>query len=173
MLAAQVVLLSVRNRALAAELAAAAPRPASENAPERARLEVGDELRPFHLRAADGTIRAVEFEEWATLLLVFADQCSACPLAFPEWERLVEPFQRASVPVLGLWMDPPDGVPGHESAGRPFPVYTLTDAREVPLAELATVPFTALLDQDGRVLWRHYGPLSEELREELLAFAAP
>lgn len=168
-LAVQVLALSSRNRALRAQLGE--QQAAAEDRPQRARLRIGDAFTPFHLRAADGSERRVAFDSWATLLLVFAEECPACPLVYPEWEALVEPFEAASVPVLGLRLDPEDAERPAEQGDHPFPVFTLTDAREVPLAELATVPSTILLDEAGRVLWCRYGTLTDEQRAELLAFA--
>ena len=166
-LAVQVVLLSLQNRELARRLDAPAEVAAAER---RARLEVGEVLQPFRLRADDGSVGELRFDSWATLLLVFAEQCPACPLVFPDWEDLLPLCRAASVPVVGLRLDPRGDETPESAREHPFSIHTLVDAREVPMAELATVPLTVLLDDAGRVLWCHYGSLGDADRQELRSF---
>lgn len=169
-LALEVLLLVVENRRLRRVLAHESAPAASASPAERPRLRVGDVFGPFTLRAEDGDLWRVEFDAQAapTLLLVFAEECPACPLVLPDWEEVVPDFLALSARVLGLRLDPPAAGADEEPLVRGFPVLTLTDASEVPLAELATVPVTVLLDRTGSVLFVRYGGLQPEHKNELL-----
>ena len=162
-LAVEVVLLVRENRRLHESLAQ------EHAAPARTRLQEGEVLEPFTLRKADGSLETIAFrpEVGPTLLLVFAEECPACPAVLQDWEREVVPdFLAASARVVGLRIDPSGG--NLAPAGTSFPVFTLGDATEVPLDKLATVPLTVLLDRAGIVLFVRYGALEAEHKHELV-----
>lgn len=163
----EVVLLALENRRLEAALAAEPTGTGSER-PERPRLAAGDALGSFTLRTAAGELVPVAFDgtHGPSLVLVFAQECWACPLALPAWEGLVPRALAAGARVVGLRLDPGD--PREDLlADLPVTVGSLEDASEVPLAQLATVPLTLLLDPDGIVLWARYGALEPAAAGEL------
>jgi hypothetical protein len=160
-LAVEVVLLVLENRRLREALAQ------EPLAPARERLRAGDVLEPFTLQNADGSLETIAFqpEIGPTLLLVFAQECPACPGVLQDWEREVVPdFLAASARVVGLRLDPGSQAP----ASTGFPVFTLADATEVPLEKLASVPLTVLLDRAGSVVFVRYGALEPEHKHELV-----
>ena len=77
-------------------------------------------------------------------------------------------FLAASARVLGLRLDSPGDGQSLPAASAAFPVFTLTDATEVPLAALATVPLTVLLDRAGVVVFVRYRDLETEHKHELV-----
>jgi len=159
-LAVLVVVLSVQNRALRAALARERAHDSEASAGD-ARFVPGERLAPLKLLARDGSVETLAFDGGGrgTLLLFYAETCNVCPQVFLSWEQLAPQFAADGVRVAAVQLDRTAtstdyGPPGVES-------FALGDFSRVPVAKIATVPVTLLVDASGVVQWVHYGTLTE------------
>jgi peroxiredoxin len=166
-LAALVVVLSSQNRALKRALAHESVVRADQ---AEARFVPGEIVPPLSLLARDGGVETLDFagDGGRTLLMFYAETCNVCPQVFLSWEQLLPQFTSDGVRVAAVQLDrtgtsAPYGPPGVES-------FALADFSRVPLAKVATVPLTLLLDERGTVLSAHYGTLTEKDMGALIAF---
>lgn len=168
-LAIEVFLLSSENRRLKEALAAEGST--EQGGPERPRIEVGDSFAPFLLER-NGSPESIEFhgDGRLTLLLVFAEQCPACPVVVPYWEAIATELSEAGHRTLAIQLDQdrPASLLDHSS----IPTYAFASLLPEHFEKLTTVPLTVLVDGSGAVIWRHYGELGPQHQTELSALAA-
>jgi hypothetical protein len=171
-LAILVVVLSSQNRAL--KQALARERTQQEDREQRGRagatFATGETLPPLGLLAGGGTVERLEFDGQGrgTLLLFYAETCNVCPQVFLSWEELAPQFTAAGVRVAAVQLDRTNL---DNAFGPPaIPSFALADFSSVPLAKIATVPVTLLLDARGAVRWAHYGTLTPHDMSALVAF---
>ena len=169
-LAILVVVLTTQNRALKHALAQERAEHDARRAPSEARLVPGDVLPPLALLARDGSVERVAHDGTGrgALLLFYAESCNVCPQVFLSWEELAPQFASEDVRVVAVQMDrtgssAPYGPHGIES-------FALADFATLPLAKIATVPLTLLVDERGVVRSAHYGTLTPPDMGALIAY---
>lgn len=106
----------------------------------------------------------------AGLLLVFNSTCQACYRTLPAWQRAVDALAD-DVAVLAVGLDS-DGQAAAAYARRNLPraVVLAPDdpARFASILGVDVVPFTALLDSDGVLLFVRQGSLDEPAADSLI-----
>jgi peroxiredoxin len=109
--------------------------------------------------AAGGNLRLSEQRGRVVLVNFWATWCGPCKVEMPHLNRLYEKYKSAGFVLLGVNVDddPRAAVALAERMGITFPV--LLDAGKLvsKLYLLDSMPFTVLIDRDGRVRHLHRG----------------
>ena len=128
------------------------------------RLPASFDLPP--LRDGDKGFAAADLKGRAVVLNVFASWCPVCKEEHPTLLRLAE---KSPVPIYGInWKDKPgDGAKWLTQMKSPYMRVGEDASGKTGVAMGVTgVPETYLIDADGRIRFRHEGPLSEEIWEK-------
>jgi len=156
---------------------AAVPVTASPAAAAGARVgaDVTGQPRPaFSLPDLDGVERHVA--EWDGKVLVinfWATWCPPCRKEIPEFIDLQDHYRERGLQFLGVALEQPEPVRKFAAAlGINYPLL----AGELPVIGIAeaygdsigALPYTAIIDRDGRIRFTHAGPLSRDKAEEMI-----
>ncbi len=127
------------------------------------------ELRPlFSLPGVDGETHAIS--EWDGKVLVinfWATWCAPCRKEIPEFVALQNAYGEAGVQFIGVAVDTLENVIAYaEEFGINYPLLV---GDEAAIAagfaygnKIGGLPYTAIVDRDGRVVLRHQGVLSHD-----------
>ena len=132
------------------------------------------ELHSIPLTELDGAETLLD--DWRTNLLVinfWAPWCAPCRREIPALIDIQHEFEASGVRVLGLAFDSPEQVRRFAADyGMDYPLFLA--GNNSPMYNVAfgnpsgSLPFTALLDRDLRILYRHNGEMTrEDLRTRL------
>ena len=142
--------------------------PITELRPPPAALQPGAERPSFSLPGPEGRLRDVA--EWDGRLLVvnfWATWCAPCREEIPLFIRLQEQFGDRGLQFVGIALDEPANVaPFAAEYGINYPVL-VGQGEAIELmrrfgSRYGALPFTAVVDRDGRVAYVHEGALSPE-----------
>ena len=107
----------------------------------------------------------------ATLMLVFNSTCQACYRTLPAWRRAVAAAADDGVTVLAVGLDP-DQRGAAEYARQNLPAAAVVapedPVRFTNMLGVDVVPFTALLDADGVLLFARQGSLNAQAGDSLI-----
>ncbi len=126
---------------------------------------VGSIAPDYAARTLDhDTVSLAEFRGNAVLLNVWATWCPPCRQEMPDLQALHEEFEGAGLRVVGVSTD----AAGADELVRDFLAeygitYTILrdpGERIMSIFPAPGVPLTVLIDSEGRVAWRHLGPLT-------------
>lgn len=108
-------------------------------------------------------------ERSAVIVSVFASWCASC---VTEHSLLLELKKKYDLPLYGIaWRDAPEAVREWlKKYGDPYRAvgYDRTGTASLPL-KITGVPETLVLDSQGRILYRHRGPLTMEIAKNMIA----
>lgn len=135
--------------------------------------EAPDPRRPdFTLKDLDGMPRSiVEWEGQVILLNFWAPWCKPCREEMPMLVQLQQDFGARGLQVLGLAIDDPEPV-RHYAAEMPINYPLLADL--VPALKVqeaygdTRLPYSVLIDRQGRVVYRKAGELTRAEIEVLI-----
>jgi len=128
---------------------------------------IGSEAPALAARSLDGdSLRLADFRGQVVLLNVWATWCIPCRREMPELQALHTEFGDRGLRVVGISVDEQSA----DEAVRNFTsdlgiTYTiLRDPSEAVSFAFAIpgVPATFLIDRDGRIGWRQFGPFDRE-----------
>ena len=142
-------------------------------------LEEGDRRPDAELKAVDGSVRKLsDFDGRPLLINFWATWCPPCIEELPMLDALHARSGDAGLQVIGIALDDPDEVQKFlAEVPVKFPMFlaqpgtvdlstTLGNARSV-------LPYSVLIDADGRIAQRKFGAFSEaSLNEWVEAYAA-
>lgn len=109
-----------------------------------------------------------DLEGQVTLVNVFGSWCQACRL---EHEMLMEIGAAGEVPLYGInWIDTPErGAAWLGQFGNPYDrVGNDQKGRNITNLGVTGAPETFVIDKDGRIRYRHVGPITRETWEKSL-----
>lgn len=158
------------NRAMKAPVPAAVPAPVGG---------VGVLSPDLTLSDIDGhEHRLSDFQGRRVLLNFWASWCGPCLEEMPALARMQAKFGDQGMIVVGIAMDKPEAVRDFLAA-HPVPYPILLGRLDNPSTSLRfgnvaeVLPYSVLLDSDGRVLDRHVGKLTPQQLETWLKPPAP
>jgi cytochrome c biogenesis protein CcmG, thiol:disulfide interchange protein DsbE len=102
----------------------------------------------------------------ARLVVLFASWCAPCRAEHPVIMNLSK-----SVPVYGIDVtDQPGGLEAYlKKGGNPYRKIGIDDTGEVGIAWGATgLPTSFIVNAEGRIVWRHDGPMSAEVANNVV-----
>ena len=141
---------------------AACETPAIERAPE-----VGA-LAPEYsaVTLAGDSVSLADLEGEVVLLNVWATWCIPCQKEIPALQRLHEEYSAQGLRIVGVSVDA-RGEEGYvkefaESYGVGYDVWLDPAERVISTFRVIGVPNTYLIDREGRVLWKHIGPVVDD-----------
>lgn len=132
----------------------------------------------FTLPALDGTARSInEWDGEVVVLNFWATWCTPCRREIPLFSALHEEFVDEGIHFLGIAIDDPEPIRGFlDQVEMRYPtLYGMETALNVAAAygnDRGTLPYTVIIDRDGRVIERFMGELHEpDLRPLLESLA--
>lgn len=140
------------------------------------------ELFPEELDPADSTaaVRLADRAGEVVILNFFASWCVACRVEHRVLSDVAERFERRGARFYGvLYQDSPENGRRwiEEMGGQSYPALLDPRSRTAIDYGLSGVPETFIIGKDGRVAYKHFGPVTEELLvqklDSLLALPAP
>jgi cytochrome c biogenesis protein CcmG, thiol:disulfide interchange protein DsbE len=97
----------------------------------------------------------------AVLLNVWATWCAPCRIEIPELQALHEEHGGHGLRVVGVTVDSRHAMDDvrafMDELGMTYDVWWDPDHSALNLFRASGVPFSALIDRDGRMVWRHLG----------------
>jgi cytochrome c biogenesis protein CcmG, thiol:disulfide interchange protein DsbE len=97
----------------------------------------------------------------AVLLNVWATWCAPCRIEIPELQALHEEHGDHGLRVVGVTVDSRhamgDVLAFMDELGMTYDVWWDPDHSALNLFRASGVPFSALIDRDGRIVWQHLG----------------
>lgn len=148
--------------------------PAGERASVHAGLEIGSPRPGFTLPDLDGQPRSIDEWDGKVLLVNFwATWCPPCKKEIPAFIRLQERYGDAGLQVIGIAIDQADLVRDFAAAmGVNYPLLVGgmggAEVTEAWGNRFGTLPYSVLVDRQGRVAATRLGELTEEEAEGLL-----
>ncbi len=128
----------------------------------------------FTLEDLEGRRRAVQEWDGKVLAINFwATWCPPCRREIPAFNALQQEYGSRGLQFLGVAVDDPDRVRAFlQEVPVHYPVLIgEEEAMEVAVRygnEAGVLPFTAIVDRQGRIAYLRYGELSEELAREVI-----
>ncbi|QOC22958.1 TlpA family protein disulfide reductase [Wenzhouxiangella sp. AB-CW3] len=144
------------------------PPPGTEGA------EVGDPRPDFRHATLDGDwLEATDFDGLPMLVNFWATWCAPCRREMPVLQAASEQHA-GELSVVGLALDDPDPVRDFlEELGIDYPVAVgEADVMRTQRAwgnSAGVLPYTVLVDAGGTIQWQHYGEVTAEELDEVLA----
>jgi cytochrome c biogenesis protein CcmG, thiol:disulfide interchange protein DsbE len=120
-------------------------------------------------------VRISEIADGPLLLTFWASWCATCKSNMPLLDRLSRDWADRGVRVAGVVVDDrhADAVAAAKAHGHPYPSLFDSDRDAAVAYAVAGVPETFLIDADGTIAAKWFGPLPEHDVELKLALAAP
>lgn len=99
------------------------------------------------------------------LLNVWATWCGPCRFEIPELQKLHENYAPKGLEVVGVSVDE-SGVESvrsfvAEQKKMTYPIVLDAEGKIANLLETMVLPTTVLVDRQGRIVWKQYGPITE------------
>ncbi|MBN1351445.1 TlpA family protein disulfide reductase [candidate division KSB1 bacterium] len=111
----------------------------------------------------------------ATIVLFWATWCIPCKEEFPVIQKLTQKYEDKKIKVIAISQDSPRSLAKVKSYTRThdYGFMYLTDQKEIAKSKLlvTSVPFTMLLNKQGKVIYNHSGYLpgdEKELEQHIL-----
>ncbi len=155
--------LAAENRDLKARIAE------MQQAPPVDGLQAGDSLADVPVISLDGTESALpQLVEGGGVLVFLTTTCPYCKQTLPIWADLADAYAAQGVPFAGVSFHDATATSSYvETEGLNWPLWVLTSAEDAPKVRVPNVPFTALVDAEGRVTHAWLGILSDEAQQTL------
>jgi cytochrome c biogenesis protein CcmG, thiol:disulfide interchange protein DsbE len=128
---------------------------------ERADVDLG-EAPSYSATTLDGdpvTLEGLRGE--AVLLNVWATWCAPCRIEIPDLQALHEEHRERGLRVVGVTVDSRTAMSDVrafiEEFGMTYDIWWDPDHSALNLFRASGVPFSVLIDRNGRIAWRHLG----------------
>jgi cytochrome c biogenesis protein CcmG, thiol:disulfide interchange protein DsbE len=106
-------------------------------------------------------VALVDLRGEAVLLNVWATWCAPCRIEIPELQALHEAHADHGLRVVGVTVDSRHAMDDvrafMDELGMTYDVWWDPDHSALNLFRASGVPFSALIDREGRIVWRHLG----------------
>lgn len=157
--------LAAENRELKATIAELQQGPPADG------LQVGESLSDVALESLEGSTGSLAgLAPEGGVVVFLTTTCPYCKQTLPTWSDLAARYAERGVPFAGVsFHDRADTAAYAEAESIPFPLWVLSDFEEAPAVRVPSVPFTALVGPDGRVLRAWLGPIDAEAEQVLIA----
>lgn len=128
---------------------------------ERAAVDLG-EAPSYSATTLDGDPVALDgLRGEAVLLNVWATWCAPCRIEIPELQALHEEHHGRGLRVVGVTVDSRTAMTDVrafiDEFGMTYDIWWDPDHSALNLFRASGVPFSVLIDRDGRIAWRHLG----------------
>ncbi len=133
----------------------------------------------FTLTTLDGEQVALsDFEGQPVVINFWASWCAPCRFEMPELAEKYEDFSSAGLIILGVNVTSQDSIDGArqfvEDYSIPFPIVLDVEGIVEELYTASSTPTTIFVDRTGKIVARHFGPMSsEEIDEYINLLTAP
>jgi len=138
---------------------------------------VGERAPDFTAETASGeTIRLRDLRGRPVVLNFWATWCAPCRVEMPALQSASQRYEESGLTILAInAMEPVDRVNEFmDELGLTFPAVLDPEGEILDLYEVRVFPTTIVIDAEGRVHARHFGPLTDEQIDEYMsAVAAP
>lgn len=140
-----------------------------------ANLKTGPDQRPaFTLMDLGGRARSInEWDGQVILINFWATWCPPCVREIPAFNQLYETYKNKGFTIIGIALDnKQDVIDFIDPMGVGYPVL-LGDQEGIKLTQeygnhLGVLPFTVIIDRQGRITERHRNELTFEEAEQLI-----
>ncbi|MCC7431869.1 TlpA family protein disulfide reductase [bacterium] len=108
------------------------------------------------------------------LISFWATWCKPCIKELVKFKEILEPYQKEGLTIIGIAADDSKSVakvkPFAKNKGFNFPILLDTEKKAQNAFQVFQIPYTFLLDKDGKILFSHTGfkPGDEKEVEELV-----
>lgn len=154
------------------------PAPAAAQPPQTAQPAnpLIDQPRPeFMLADLDGRARALkEWDGKVVAVNFWATWCPPCKRELPSFNALQRELGASGLQFLGVAVDDPGAVRDYlKTAVVDFPVLIGTEQKTIAIAEqygntAGVMPYTVIVDRQGRIAYVHYGELHQDLARQVI-----
>lgn len=133
-------------------------------------VQVGDEAPAYAAEVLGGERTGLaQLRGKPVLLNVWATWCHPCRQEIPALEQLHRTYGPRGLQVVGVSIDAGDQEQGIREFmtdyGASYPVWLDPDSEVTAAFSTMGVPNTFLIGPDGRVLWKHVGPVTADNAE--------
>ncbi|HEY0020779.1 MAG TPA: TlpA disulfide reductase family protein [Longimicrobium sp.] len=133
-------------------------------------VRVGAEAPAYAAETLDGERMAIsQLRGRPVLLNVWATWCHPCRQEIPALEQLHRTYAPRGLHVVGVSIDQGDQQQGIreflQEYGASYPIWLDPDGEIQTAYSTMGVPNTFLIGPDGRVLWKHVGPVTADNAE--------
>jgi cytochrome c biogenesis protein CcmG/thiol:disulfide interchange protein DsbE len=137
------------------------------DAPGGGPVKVGAEAPAYAAETLDGERAALaQMRGRPVLLNVWATWCKPCQQEVPALEQLHRTYAPRGLQVIGVSIDQGDQEQGIreflQEFGASYPIWLDPDGEITSAYSTMGVPNTFLIGPDGRVLWKHVGPVTAD-----------
>ena len=140
------------------------------DAPGGGPVKVGDEAPAYAAEVLGGERTGLaQMRGRPVLLNVWATWCHPCRQEIPALEQLHRTYGPRGLQVVGVSIDQGDQEQGIreflQEYGASYPIWLDPDSEITTAYSTMGVPNTFLIGPDGRVLWKHVGPVTADNAE--------
>jgi cytochrome c biogenesis protein CcmG, thiol:disulfide interchange protein DsbE len=140
------------------------------DAPVGGPVKVGAEAPAYAAETLDGERTALsQLRGRPVLLNVWATWCHPCRQEIPALEQLHRAYSARGLHVIGVSIDQGDQEQGIREFlteyGASYPIWLDPDGEIQTTYSTMGVPNTFLIGPDGRILWKHVGPVTADNAE--------
>ncbi|HEU0300037.1 MAG TPA: TlpA disulfide reductase family protein [Longimicrobium sp.] len=133
-------------------------------------VKVGAEAPAYAAETLDGERAALAHLRGRPVLLnVWATWCHPCRQEIPALEQLHRTYAPRGLQVIGVSIDQGDQEQGIreflQEFGASYPIWLDPDGEIQAAYSTMGVPNTFLIGPDGRILWKHVGPVTADNAE--------
>jgi thiol-disulfide isomerase/thioredoxin len=145
--------------------ASQAPAPARGPVPQpkAPSTDVGSTMPDYTAKMLDGSkFELAARRDKVVLLNLWATWCGPCRFEIPELEKLHAAYGAKGFEVIGVSLDEggADTVKAFATEEKmTYPIVLDPDGKLADVFETSVLPTTALIDRQGRILWKHYGQI--------------
>jgi thiol-disulfide isomerase/thioredoxin len=124
----------------------------------------GVAMPPYKAKTLDGGPFDIAAERGNVIFLnLWATWCAPCRAELPELVKLHNQYASRRFKVIGVSLDEGD-VPAVKTfvkdQGVTYPIVLDPDGRIAALFETSVLPTSAIIDRQGRIVWKHMGVVS-------------
>jgi peroxiredoxin len=104
------------------------------------------------------------------LIFIFSPECGTCVVELPDWNRIASEARGLGYTVRGISLDPLDASRKNlASRNISFDILIMPDRSIQRAYRVVSIPEVLLVSGQGKIEWAHYGAMSRQTTEELLA----
>ncbi|HEV7764382.1 MAG TPA: TlpA disulfide reductase family protein [Thermoanaerobaculia bacterium] len=163
--------------AVACRRAEKAESPAKPNASKKASKKSTTPMPEYTALNLDGTkFDLAKRRDKAVLLNVWATWCGPCREEIPELQKLHDHYGPRGFEVIGVSVDE-SGVDSvkefiSKQEKMAYPIVLDAEGRIANLLQTSVLPTTILVNRDGEIVWKKFGPVSGQDQELTKAIEA-
>jgi len=141
----------------------------SSAAPPAPGTDVGAMMPEYDAMNLDGSkFELAGHRDKVVLLNVWATWCGPCRFEIPELQKIHDAYSAKGFEVVGISVDESgvDSVKQFVAEQKmQYPIALDPQGKIATILQTSVLPTTVLVGRDGKILWKHYGPISKEDKE--------